>query len=68
MLVGYTDGVTEAVNPNDAQYGDPRLLAVLSNPPVASASLAKRLLEDVQAFADGAEQSDDITLIVIRRP
>jgi sigma-B regulation protein RsbU (phosphoserine phosphatase) len=68
MLVGYTDGVTEAVNPNNAQYGDPRLLAVLSNPPVPSASLAKRLLEDVQAFADGAEQSDDITLIVIRRP
>jgi sigma-B regulation protein RsbU (phosphoserine phosphatase) len=43
-------------------------LAVLSNPPVPSANLAKRLLEDVQAFADGAEQSDDITLIVIRRP
>ncbi|SSW69876.1 Phosphoserine phosphatase RsbU [Achromobacter veterisilvae] len=68
MLVGYTDGITEAVDPNDAQYGDPRLLAVLSNPPVPSAKLSKRLLEDVQAFADGAEQSDDITLIVIRRP
>ena len=68
MLVGYTDGITEAVNPQNAQYGDPRLLAVLSNPPVPAANLAKRLLEDVQAFADGAEQSDDITLIVIRRP
>ena len=61
-------GITEAVNPQNAQYGDPRLLAVLSNPPVPAANLAKRLLEDVQAFADGAEQSDDITLIVIRRP
>ncbi|MCY1527360.1 stage II sporulation protein E [compost metagenome] len=68
VLVGYTDGITEAVDPNNAQYGDPRLLAVLSNPPVPSANLSKRLLEDVQAFADGAEQSDDITLIVIRRP
>lgn len=68
MLVGYTDGITEAVDPHNAQYGDPRLLAVLSNPPVPSAKLSKRLLEDVQAFADGAEQSDDITLIVIRRP
>lgn len=68
MLVGYTDGITEAVDPHNAQYGDPRLLAVLPNPPVPSAKLSKRLLEDVQAFADGAEQSDDITLIVIRRP
>lgn len=68
ILLGYTDGVTEAVNNQGAQYGDPRMLSMLVQPPATSAGLALRLLDDVQAFAAGAEQSDDITMIVIRRP
>ncbi|MBV7485184.1 SpoIIE family protein phosphatase [Bordetella sp. BOR01] len=67
VLVGYTDGVTEAFSSHDAQYGEPRLFQILSGPPSSASGLARRLLEDVQAFAAGAEQSDDITLIVVRR-
>ena len=67
VLVGYTDGVTEAVNRQNQQYGDPRMLSVLASPPSSATAIGQRLLEDVQAFAAGAEQSDDITLIVVRR-
>jgi sigma-B regulation protein RsbU (phosphoserine phosphatase) len=68
ILVGYTDGITEATNNTGGQYGVPRMLDILAQPAVSSLSITRRLLEDVQAFAAGTEQSDDITLIVIRRP
>ncbi|WP_255032436.1 SpoIIE family protein phosphatase [Bordetella genomosp. 1] len=66
-LVGFTDGVTEAESKEGKQYGDARMRYVLSYPPLSASDISRRLLDDVHAFADGAEQSDDITLIVIRR-
>lgn len=68
MLVGYTDGVTESINPQHEQYGEARLFNVLAHPPVTAALLIDRLLEDADNFTAGAEQADDITLIAIRRP
>lgn len=68
MFVGYTDGITEAVGNDGSQYGDDRLHAVLSHPPTTSTELTQRIINDVHTFTAGVEQSDDITLIVIRRP
>ncbi|WP_256977778.1 SpoIIE family protein phosphatase [Bordetella genomosp. 10] len=68
ILVGYTDGVTEAAGPGGGLYGETRLLARLRKPATSSAALALGLVEDLKHYAAGAEQSDDITLIVIRRP
>jgi sigma-B regulation protein RsbU (phosphoserine phosphatase) len=67
-LVAYTDGVTESMNPHNEQYREDRLLAALAHPPTSAIRLADRLMSEVEAFANGAEQSDDITLIVIHRP
>ena len=66
-LVGYTDGITEAMDPENRQYGEERMLPLLSAMPDDAADLAKRLVGDVDAFAGEAEQFDDITLVVIRR-
>lgn len=66
-LVGYTDGITEAMNVRNEQYGDARMLELLAANPGEAADLAKRLVSDVDAYAGEAEQSDDITLVVIRR-
>lgn len=66
-LVLYTDGVTEAMNPAQELYGEARLaarLALLSDRDVRATCQA--LAEDVHAFAGGAEQSDDITMLVLR--
>lgn len=69
VLIGYTDGVTEADNPSGAFYGDDRGVAVLEAQPAGSSSrqIADALQQDVLSFAQGAEQADDITLIVVRR-
>ncbi len=69
ILVGYTDGVTEADNPAGAFYGDERGVELLRGLPAncGSEQTARALHDDVLAFAQGAEQADDITLIVIRR-
>lgn len=67
-LIGYTDGVTDASDPTEALYGEARLLSTVARAGLPAATLAQCLLDDLQVHSAGAEQSDDITLIVIRRP
>jgi len=63
-FVLFSDGVSEAMNNAEDFYGEERLLATLGAlngaPP---ADVVARVLADVRAFADGAKQSDDITLL-----
>lgn len=68
VLIGYTDGVTEAVGPGEAQYGENRLYATLA--PQAgceSAQVVDAIRADVREFVQDTPQSDDITLIAIKR-
>ena len=62
----YTDGVTEAENKENALYSDERLLELLAkqrnNMPC---TIVDAVLHDVNKHADGAEQSDDITIMCI---
>ena len=67
-LIGYTDGITEAVGPADAQYGDHRLYAELSSLAGAdAASVLSGILQQVHQFTQDTPQSDDITLLAIKR-
>ena len=67
-LLLYTDGVTEAVDPNYEEYGEERLEALLKNTSqVDCQQLIDAVKADVKVFANGAEQSDDITLLAIKR-
>ena len=65
----YTDGVTEALNPVQALYGDRRLIDIL-NADAAKSLEVKELVhyiqKDVAVFSDGAEQADDITLLALK--
>ncbi len=68
MLIGYTDGVTEAVGPANAQFGENRLYAGLAT--LAGADVTETLtavLHQVRVFVENTPQSDDITLIAIQR-
>jgi sigma-B regulation protein RsbU (phosphoserine phosphatase) len=66
-FVLFSDGVSEAMNPVDDFYGEERLLATLAPAAAASAAeIVKRVLADVRAFAAGAKQSDDITVLAAR--
>ena len=68
-LILYTDGVTEAFDEADTLYGeermDRRLAALPPQAPVAE--IVRGIVADVAAFSGAQEQSDDITLLVLRR-
>lgn len=65
VLILYTDGVTEAMNPAGEQFGDPRLAAwATSVNGHAAAGKVSGLVKCVTQFAAGAPQHDDITVIV----
>jgi len=67
-LILFTDGVTEAVNPLEEEFGDPLLVeTLLSNRNSTTAELVSRLFAAVDSFAQGEEQADDITCVAIRR-
>jgi sigma-B regulation protein RsbU (phosphoserine phosphatase) len=65
-LLGYTDGVTEAVDGEGRQYGEERLMETLGHPTKDAKETTERLLADVDAFTAGTEAFDDITLITVR--
>jgi len=67
-LVLYTDGVSEANDATGALFGEERLHACLAQGGAQTAAgTVDRLLGAVRAFAGGAPQSDDITILVLRR-
>ena len=75
ILYLYTDGVTEAIDPDEKQYGDDRLLELLSfgdayPSPAGDNGTAGAVCEtvktDIGRFVRGAEQFDDITMLCIR--
>jgi len=64
-LVLYTDGINEAMNTSNEQFGDERLLKWAEGASALSEeeSLVSDLMSTVSRFASGAEQSDDITVL-----
>jgi sigma-B regulation protein RsbU (phosphoserine phosphatase) len=63
----YTDGITEAVNPQEALFGQSRLTEAVDK--VADSPLkdfTDEIKSEIDHFADGAEQADDITMLVLR--
>jgi serine phosphatase RsbU (regulator of sigma subunit) len=68
VLVAHTDGVTEARSPDGSFYGEERYTALLRSLAGRSASeIVGAVTADVETYRDGAEASDDLTLLVIRR-
>jgi phosphoserine phosphatase RsbU/P len=66
-MIFYSDGVTEAFNPQDECYGNDRLLADAGGFNGSSApGITTGLLEKVRAFAQGAPQSDDIAILTLQ--
>jgi sigma-B regulation protein RsbU (phosphoserine phosphatase) len=67
-LLLYTDGVTEAADPAQTFFGEERLRSCFAEGPTGTAAQSvDRLLGRVRAFAAGAPQSDDITILALRR-
>jgi sigma-B regulation protein RsbU (phosphoserine phosphatase) len=66
-LVLFSDGVTEAMDPDEQMFGVPRLREVLTGQTECPLEhLEKCILEAVENFARGASQADDLTLLIVR--
>lgn len=66
-MVLFSDGVTEAMDPNEDLFGVPRLREVLTGQTECPLDqIQKCVLEAVENFAKGASQTDDLTLLVVR--
>lgn len=66
QLILYTDGVNEAFNANEEEYGNNRLEEFLRTHAKANPrELVMELRNDIAVWAEGAEQSDDITMLCL---
>jgi sigma-B regulation protein RsbU (phosphoserine phosphatase) len=66
-LVIFTDGVVEAVNQQDEEYGEERLLSVLQAGASATPDqLLRRVMSDLDTFVGATSQHDDITCMLVK--
>ena len=66
-LLCYTDGVTEAINFRDEEFGEERLFQIAKYFKAPSSEmLVKKIVKRVEAFAGPADQYDDMTLFAMK--
>jgi sigma-B regulation protein RsbU (phosphoserine phosphatase) len=67
LFAFYTDGITEAMNEESDLFGEERLSRLLEeHAHLPSDEIQAQILGDVEAFVGGAEQHDDMTIVLLR--
>ena len=67
IIVLYTDGITEAMNAESDLFGDNRLSDIVEeHGHLESGELRERILREIEAFVGGADQHDDMTMILMK--
>ena len=67
VIVLYTDGITEAMNADSDLFGDSRLSQIVEeHGHLDSSELRERILREIEAFVGGADQHDDMTMILLK--
>jgi phosphoserine phosphatase RsbU/P len=64
QLALYTDGITEAVDANDEEFGEDRLKALLARPANRAEQLRDQIIASVSTFSNG-NFHDDVTVLVL---
>jgi sigma-B regulation protein RsbU (phosphoserine phosphatase) len=67
ILIGYTDGVTEAMSPQENLFGKKRFLTLLEKPAPTASELIEQIKLELFNHIDNAPQFDDITMIAVHR-
>ena len=68
VIVIYSDGISEAMNESEEEYGEERLTELISNHLEDSPDkIIENILSDVNVFVGKASQWDDMTLMIIKR-
>ena len=67
ILLAFTDGISEAMNHDDEEWGEERLIERLARcPEMPAAALVDCLVKAADEFAAGAPQHDDMTLLILK--
>jgi len=67
VLLIYTDGISEAMNGCDEEFGEERLQQLVAdNLQLSAVDLQKLILAEIERFVGGAPQHDDMTLVVAK--
>ncbi len=67
VIVYYTDGLTDAENPNGENFGEARLCRVVEEArSLSAADVLRHILNSVEQFGQGIAPFDDLTLMVVR--
>jgi len=67
-LLLYTDGVSEAMDPKEAEYGDERVEEKLAKfAPLGPKAVIGGIIADLEHFLEGRRSHDDITLIAVQK-
>jgi sigma-B regulation protein RsbU (phosphoserine phosphatase) len=67
-LVCYSDGVTEALDDDDGEFGENRLEAMIADgTSTSAAAMCNRLIATVRDHRGSRQAQDDVTVLVIRR-
>lgn len=68
VLVLYTDGITEAQNPQEEYFGEHRLMDIVRSKSTSPSNvILNAILSEVYRFVGDTPRQDDIALVVIRR-
>jgi sigma-B regulation protein RsbU (phosphoserine phosphatase) len=68
ILVVYSDGLTDAQNPQEEMFGEKRLLSIIRQEALSgSHALEQKFLQAIDEFTQGTPQTDDITFVVVEK-
>ncbi len=69
FLFLYTDGVTEAMNAEEREFGEEKLIEILQKkqPAQSAQHIMQRVIESIEAFRGNTVQNDDLTMAVVMR-
>jgi energy-coupling factor transport system substrate-specific component len=64
----YTDGIPEAMNENEEEYSDEKMIKFFeNNSEKPTNEFVDELVKDIKSYAGLAQQSDDITVLILKR-
>jgi sigma-B regulation protein RsbU (phosphoserine phosphatase) len=66
-IMMFTDGITEALNPKDEEFGSEALVSSWERQPLAPQAAISGILTDVEAFQSGRDAEDDQTVVILTR-
>jgi sigma-B regulation protein RsbU (phosphoserine phosphatase) len=68
LLVVYSDGITEAMNPSGEMFGETRLIRVIRDHATQGCTILKEaILKAIQEFTQGRHQTDDMTFLIVQK-